>query len=55
MGALDTPSVDPIPEHLHTVTPRLVVNGAAAAIEFYGDAFGAEEIARRAAQSAAAG
>jgi PhnB protein len=34
----------PIPEHLRTVTPRLVVNDGAAAIEFYKRAFGAEEI-----------
>ena len=29
--------VRPIPEHLHTVTPRLVVRSGAAAIEFYGE------------------
>jgi PhnB protein len=34
----------PIPEHLGTVTPRLVVADGAAAIRFYRDAFGAEEI-----------
>jgi PhnB protein len=39
--------VAPIPEHLHTVTPRLVVRGAAKAIEFYRNAFGAEEIGER--------
>lgn len=33
-----------IPEHLHTVTPRLVVSDGAAAIEFYRTAFGAEEL-----------
>ena len=32
----------PIPEHLGTVTPRLVVADGAAAIEFYRVAFGAE-------------
>ncbi len=37
----------PIPEHLHTVTPRLVVPDGAAAIAFYRDAFGAEEIGER--------
>jgi PhnB protein len=37
----------PIPEHLSTVTPRLVVADGAAAIEFYRDAFGAEEIVER--------
>lgn len=36
-------SVDPIPAHLHTVTPRLVVRDAAAAIDFYAAAFGAIE------------
>ncbi|MEO6858828.1 MAG: VOC family protein [Solirubrobacteraceae bacterium] len=36
--------VSPIPEHLHAVTPRLVVRDGAAAIEFYGKAFGAVEI-----------
>jgi PhnB protein len=34
----------PIPPHLRTVTPRLVVADGAAAIEFYRDAFGAEEL-----------
>jgi len=37
----------PIPEHLHTVTPRLVVRDGAAAIGFYRDAFGAVEIGER--------
>jgi PhnB protein len=37
----------PVPEHLHTVTPRLVVSDGAAAIEFYGRAFGAEEVGER--------
>ncbi len=35
--------VEPVPEHLHTVTPRLVVTDAAAAIDFYRAAFEAEE------------
>jgi PhnB protein len=39
--------VDPIPAHLHTVTPRLVVRDAAAAIEFYAAAFGAVEVPGR--------
>lgn len=39
--------VQPIPEHLHTVTPRLVVRRGAAAIEFYRKAFGAEELGER--------
>ncbi len=40
-------AVDPIPAHLHTVTPRLVVSDGAAAIDFYRAAFGAEEIGDR--------
>src|SRR4051812_3182904 len=36
--------VDPVPPHLHTVTPRLVVRDGAAAIDSYARAFGAEEI-----------
>jgi PhnB protein len=36
--------VEPIPEHLHTVTPRLVVSDGAAAIDFYRSAFGAEQL-----------
>jgi PhnB protein len=39
--------VDPIPEHLHTVTPRLVVRDGAAAIDFYARAFGAEQFGER--------
>jgi PhnB protein len=34
--------VQPIPEHLHTVTPRLAVGDGA--IEFYARAFGAEQL-----------
>jgi uncharacterized glyoxalase superfamily protein PhnB len=41
------PHVDPIPPHLHTVTPRLVVHDGAAAIDFYRAAFGAEELGER--------
>jgi PhnB protein len=36
--------VNPVPEHLHTVTPRLVVRDGAAAIDFYARAFAAEEV-----------
>ncbi|HEX4538639.1 MAG TPA: VOC family protein [Acidimicrobiales bacterium] len=39
--------VNPVPEHLRSVTPRLVVRNGAAAIEFYGKAFGAEELGER--------
>jgi uncharacterized glyoxalase superfamily protein PhnB len=35
--------VKPIPDHLHTVTPRLSVPGAEA-IDFYARAFGAEQL-----------
>lgn len=36
--------VQPIPAGYHTVTPYLIVNGAAKAIEFYKKAFNATEI-----------
>jgi uncharacterized glyoxalase superfamily protein PhnB len=36
----------PIPAGQHTITPHLVINGAAEAIEFYKKAFGAKEIRR---------
>jgi PhnB protein len=39
-------SVKPIPDGFHTITPYLAIDGAAAAIEFYKKAFGAEEIMR---------
>ena len=35
--------VKPIPEGYHSVTPYLVIDGAADAIDFYKQAFGAEE------------
>ena len=41
--------VQPIPEGMHTITPHLICEGAAAAIEFYKQAFGAVEISRHAA------
>ncbi len=47
MSTHQSGSVTPIPEHLHTVTPRLVVRGGADAIDFYKRAFGAEEIGER--------
>lgn len=37
---------NPIPDGHHTITPHLVIQGAAEAIEFYKRAFGAEEICR---------
>ena len=39
--------VAPVPGHLHTVTPRLVVRDTARAINFYCAAFGAEELGER--------
>jgi len=41
-----TAKVNPIPEDMHTVTPHLVIDGAAQAIEFYKKAFNAVESAR---------
>jgi uncharacterized glyoxalase superfamily protein PhnB len=47
-GLADTePSVSPVPEHLHTVTPRLALSDAAAGIDFYKAAFGAQELGER--------
>jgi PhnB protein len=39
--------VSPVPAHLRTVTPRLVVRDGAAAIDFYRSTFGAEELGER--------
>jgi PhnB protein len=39
-------NVKPIPEGYHSVTPYLVVKGAAKAIDFYKKAFGAKELFR---------
>jgi len=38
--------VNPIPEGYHSVTPYIIVGGAARAIEFYKQAFGATELFR---------
>jgi PhnB protein len=46
MTAPGTRSAQPIPEGYTTVTPSIVVKGAADAIAFYIRAFGAEEISR---------
>jgi len=43
---MTVPEVKPIPEDMHTITPHLVCDGAAEAIEFYRRAFGAEELGR---------
>lgn len=44
-----TSGVKPVPEGYHSITPYLVVNDAAGAIEFYKTAFGASELMRMAA------
>jgi uncharacterized glyoxalase superfamily protein PhnB len=43
---MPNPSVKPIPEGMHTLTPHLVCAGAAAAIDFYKKAFDAVEQGR---------
>jgi PhnB protein len=40
-------AVRPVPERLRTVTPRLVVADGAAAMAFYAEAFGAQEVGER--------
>ena len=37
---------NPIPEGFSTITPHLIIKGAAEAIEFYKKAFGAKELSR---------
>jgi PhnB protein len=39
-------ALKPIPEGYHSVTPYLIVDGAARALDFYARAFGAEETVR---------
>jgi PhnB protein len=41
-------AVKPIPDGYHTATPYLIIGGAAKAIEFYKQAFGAQELFRMA-------
>lgn len=43
---MSTPSVHPVPEGMHTVTPHIVCDNAAAAIDFCVRAFGAVELMR---------
>jgi len=43
---MKTHTVKPVPDGMHTVTPHLVCRGAAAAIDFYCKAFGAEDLGR---------
>ena len=40
-------AVNPVPEHLHSVTPSLVCTPCTEAIDFYQRAFGAEEVGSR--------
>ena len=40
-------TVRPVPEHLHTVTPRLALSDGAAGIDFYKAAFDAKELGER--------
>jgi uncharacterized glyoxalase superfamily protein PhnB len=40
--------VNPVREGHHTITPHLVIKGAAKALDFYKKAFGAQEITRKA-------
>ncbi|HEV2425102.1 MAG TPA: VOC family protein [Terriglobia bacterium] len=44
--ALEKSRVNPVPEGYHTATPYIAVRGAARAIEFYKQAFGATEVTR---------
>ena len=39
-------AIDPVPEGFHTVTPHMVIKGAAEAIDFYKKAYGADEPGR---------
>jgi PhnB protein len=41
--------VNPIPEGYHSVTPYLSIKGAAKAIDYYKEVFGATELFRMAA------
>jgi len=41
-----TVAVKPVPDGYHSVTPYLIIDGAAKAIEFYKNVFGATEILR---------
>src|SRR5438270_9340523 len=43
-----THMVKPVPDGFHTVTPHLVISGAAEALDWYKKAFGRTEITRKA-------
>jgi PhnB protein len=45
-STMTAPAVSPIPDGMHTVTPHLICDGAAEAIEFYKKAFNATEKSR---------
>jgi PhnB protein len=45
-GAMSENKVNPIPDGYHTITPFIVVNDGAKAIEFYKELFGATELHR---------
>ncbi|HSB74969.1 MAG TPA: VOC family protein [Terriglobales bacterium] len=49
------PKAKPIPDGYHSLTPYLVVKGAAKAIDYYKKAFGATEIMRMAAPDGTVG
>ena len=49
------PTAKPIPDGYHSLTPYLVVKGAAKAIDYYKKAFGATEIMRMAAPDGTVG
>jgi PhnB protein len=48
-------AVKPIPDGYHTLTPYLIVKGAAAALEFYAKALAAQELVRMADPSGRVG
>jgi uncharacterized glyoxalase superfamily protein PhnB len=50
---MSRPAAKAIPEGFHSLTPMIVCKGALGAIEFYQRAFGAEELSRLVAPTAA--
>jgi PhnB protein len=50
-----TSNVKPVPEGYHTVTPYLIIDGAASALEFYKRVFGAKELMRLASPNGTIG
>jgi PhnB protein len=43
-GEVNMPNVKPIPDGYHSITPYLIIRGAKKAMEFYKQAFGAQEV-----------